>query len=87
MSSYPASFSFMRFAWTILLDHILVFIEGTKKTGTVVAMTMVVRKSSAIPLAILPMIFAVAGDITKRSAMSERAICPILEPLKSSNIS
>ena len=70
------------FDWTILLSHIFVFMEGTKRTGTVVAMIMVVRKSSAMPFATFPMIFAVAGTMTIWSAMSARAIWPILPPRK-----
>ena len=72
--SYPASFNFRILACTIGLPHIFVFIEGTKNTGTVVAMTIVVKKSSAIPLATFPIMFAVAGTITSWSAISESVI-------------
>ena len=61
--------------------------EGAKSTGTFMAITIVVRRSSAMPLAIFPRIFAVAGAITIRSAISARVTCPILEPLKRRNIS
>ena len=87
MNWYPFSFSFSMFPWTMLLSHIFVFMEGTKRTGTLVAITMVVRKSSAMPFATFPITLAVAGAITIWSAMSERAIWPILPPVKSSNIS
>ena len=77
MNSKPLSLSFSMFDWTILLSHIFVFMEGTKRTGTVVAMIMVVRKSSPMPFATLPIIFAVAGTMTIWSAMSARDTWPI----------
>ena len=53
------------------------FIAGAIKTGAWVAIRTVVNKSSAIPLAILPITLAVAGAMTKRSALSARLMCPI----------
>ncbi len=61
--------------------------EGAKSTGTRVAMIMVERKSSAMPLATLPSRFAVAGATTVAWARSARATCPIWEPRKSSKSS
>ena len=74
-------------AWTTGLAHMLVFMAGAKSTGTLVAMTMVVRKSSAMPLAILPMMLAVAGAITSRSARSASEMWPIFEEANKVKIS
>jgi hypothetical protein len=48
---------------------------GAKRTGACVAMTVVDSISSAMPLAILPIIFAVAGATTIMSAFSAKEIC------------
>ena len=87
MNRNPFSCSFFTFDRTMGFSHIFVFIEGTSRTGTVVAMTIVVRKSSAMPPAIFPRILAVAGAMTTRSAMSESAMWPTLLSVKGPNIS
>ncbi len=45
-------------------SYMWTFIDGAISTGAVVASRIVVRRSSAIPEAILPMMLAVAGAIT-----------------------
>ena len=60
---------------TIGFSYIFVFIDGTKRTFAFVAIIVVESISSAIPLATLPIISAVAGAITKISARFANAIC------------
>ena len=55
----------------------LTFIAGTSSTGALVAMIVVVSRSSAMPLATLPMKLAVAGATMQRSARSAREMWPI----------
>jgi len=51
--------------------YILTFMDGAKTTGKREAThNMVDNRSSAIPAAALPMIFAVAGAMSRRSDMS-----------------
>ena len=52
----------------------LLFIAGAIKNGLLKAQAVVVRRLSQIPFAILPIVLAVAGAITKISA-SVSAIC------------
>ena len=58
---------FSRVAW---LEYMLSFIAGAMTTGALVARTMQLSRSSAMPHAILAMAFAVAGAISTRSAAS-----------------
>jgi len=53
------------------------FMAGQMRTGALVAMTVVVSRSSAIPPAILPITLAVAGASRTRSALSASDTCPI----------
>jgi hypothetical protein len=53
----------------------LVFIAGAINTGARVAVYSVERKSSAIPFANLPMMFAVAGATSRRSIVDAIAMC------------
>jgi hypothetical protein len=62
---------------TAAFSHMFTFIEGTIRTGALEAITIVERKSSAIPFAIFPMMLAVAGRMMISSARSARATCPI----------
>ena len=55
----------------------LTFIAGATMTGAVVARSMVERKSSARPWAILARIWAVAGAMTTASAAWASEICSI----------
>ena len=64
-----------------------VFMDGTKITFAVVAIIVVESISSAIPLAIFPMISAVAGAITKTSANWASEICSTSHLLILANIS
>ena len=67
--------------------YILVFMAGAIITGAVVAITVVVSMSSAMPDAILPMKFAVAGATRNRSASLASDICSTSKCLSLSNIS
>ena len=49
--------------------HIFTFIAGHIKIGAIVAVIEVVNKSSAIPLAIFPITFAVAGHIKNNNVL------------------
>jgi hypothetical protein len=51
------------------------FIAGQINNGHLRAMTTVLSRSSAIPLAILPIVLAVAGAITATSAPSAKEMC------------
>ncbi len=58
------------------LVHILVFIAGAIKTGLpYTAMTVDVKRVSAMPDAIFPIILAVAGAMSKASAFLDNEIC------------
>ena len=70
-----------------MLPYILEFIAGAKRTGALAAIITVVRRSSAMPDATFPMIFAVAGATTIRSAFSARSMCDIFDSCVRSNIS
>ena len=52
-----------------------VFIAGAIITGARVAITVVEGISSAMPHAIFPIMFAVAGTIRNKSARFANAIC------------
>ncbi len=65
----------------------LVFMDGTKSTGALVAVMVVVSMSSAMPLATLPMMSAVAGAMMKRSARLAKAMCSTSHLLIFANIS
>jgi hypothetical protein len=56
------------FACTMGFSYMAVFMAGQMIIGAVVAITTVESISSAMPAAILPMILAVAGAITKTLA-------------------
>ena len=71
----PRAFSSRQFSWVISAVHMPVFIAGATSTGALVARTVVESMSSAMPFAILPMMFAVAGAIRNRSARLASAIC------------
>ena len=64
-----------------------VFMDGTKRTFAFVAMMVVESISSAMPFATLPMMSAVAGATTKRSASLARAMCSTSHLLIFANIS
>ena len=68
-------------------SYIFVFIAGAITTGALVAMTVVESMSSAIPFAIFPITFAVAGAIKKISAFFAKDICSISQFVTGSNIS
>lgn len=51
------------------------FIAGASTTGEPALITRVLTRSSAMPPAIFPMMFAVAGAISKRSAASVTVTC------------
>lgn len=53
------------------------FIAGASSTGAFVAMNNDDRKSSASPLANLPMVFAVAGATSNRSMVEAIEMCSI----------
>ncbi len=53
------------------------FMAGAISTGRLVAHTVVLSRSSEIPLAIFPRKLAVAGAITNRSAQSARLTCRV----------
>ncbi len=57
--------------------HILTFIAGAMNFGVSVANNVEVTMSSAIPLANLAIVFAVAGATTIASAQSPSATCCI----------
>jgi len=61
------------------ISYILSFMAGTNKTGEFAAIIVVESMSSAIPPATFPMILAVAGATTIRSASApgKHAVCPI----------
>ena len=67
--------------------YILSFIAGAMSTGQVMARNVVERASSAMPLAILPMLFAVAGATIIRSAQSGSEICSVEWSLVGANTS
>ena len=85
--SYPCRFSFSRFSCTIELWYILWFIAGATSTLQVHAITVVVSISSAIPFAILPITFAVAGASNTRSACFANATCSTENSKLRSNVS
>ena len=62
-------------ARTASCANIWVFIAGATSTGARVAMYSVDRKSSAMPLANLPMMLAVAGATSSRSIVDASAMC------------
>ncbi len=74
-----------RFFRTASCSNICVFIAGAISTGALVAVYSVDRKSSAIPLASLPMMLAVAGAINRRSAVDASAMCSISAFMPASN--
>ena len=51
------------------------FMAGQMRIRDLTAINTVVRRSSAIPLAIFPITFAVAGAITARSGRSAKEMC------------
>ena len=65
----------MRFACVAGFSHIPVFIAGATRIGARVASATELRRSSASPCAIFARIFAVAGAITTRSALSASPMC------------
>ena len=75
MISYPNLLNLSRLSCKIGLLYIFVFIAGEMITGLLHAITVVDNISSAIPFAILPMIFAEAGAISIASALSVSDTC------------
>ena len=75
INSYPNFFNLFIFSWTIGFSYIFVFIAGAKITLALVAIMVVDNMSSAIPFAIFPIIFAVAGATKKTSALFAKEIC------------
>ena len=65
------------FLLVALFNNIFSFIAGTTNFGVSIANSVVVIKSSAIPLAIFAIMFAVAGIIKVKSAQSANSICGI----------
>ena len=55
--------------------HMPVFMAGARRMGALVASTVVVSMSSAMPAAILAITLAVVGAMTKISARCARAMC------------
>ena len=66
--STPLFFNILRLSFTAIFVSILVFIAGATKTLDLVANNTVLARSSAIPLAILLIKFAVAGHTITKSA-------------------
>ena len=62
-----------------------VFIAGATSTGAFVARYSDVRKSSAMPLANLPRMLAVAGATMSRSMLDASAMCSMSEFAPGSN--
>ncbi len=73
----PRAASLARLSWVAPWCHIRTFIAGAISTGLSVASKAVVARSSAMPLAILAMMSALAGATTSRSAARLSWICPI----------
>ena len=69
------------------LSYMLLFMAGAMSTGAVVAMTIVVRKLSAIPPATLPIVFAVAGAMMTISALALTSMWSIVASVMGANIS
>lgn len=66
-------------------SYIFVFIAGQMILGALHAIIVVVSISSAMPFAIFPMVFAVAGATTKTSARFARATCSTSKSKSRSN--
>ena len=64
-----------------------VFMAAAMSSGALVANAVVDSISSAMPQAILPMILAVAGAMTNRSASEAKAICSTSQGCSRLNIS
>ena len=75
------------FSRTIGFAYMFTFMAGQIRTGARVAMTVVVSRSSAIPPAIFPITFAVAGATTTMWALSASEMCPISHSPVSWNVS
>ena len=69
--------SFSRFSCVAGWAYMSASIAGATSRGAEVAMTVVVRGSSANPAASLAMQFTVAGAITTMSARRARATCSL----------
>ena len=63
------------------------FMAGQMRIGDLTAINTVVRRSSAIPLAIFPITFAVAGAMTARSGRSAKEMCSTDGKCRSAHIS
>ena len=75
------------FSWTIGLPYILSFMAGANTTGDFVAIIVVDSMSSAIPFATFPIMFAVAGTTSIRSAFFANEMWPISHSFGDANIS
>ena len=84
---YPKRLSFARLSCTMGFKNIFVFIAGEIKIGQRHAITVVVSMSSAMPFAILPMTFALAGAMSTMSARFASATCSTLYWKLRSNVS
>ena len=71
----PRSFKMLIFCWTASLSYIFVFMAGQTTLGAFDAIYVVESISSAMPLANLPMTFAVAGATKNKSAFFARDTC------------
>ena len=76
----PRSAKTCRLCCVAALRYIFVFMAGAIMQGQVAASTVDVSASSAMPLAILAIMLAVAGTITSKSASAAVSICTIPQP-------
>ena len=76
-----------KFCWVTGLSYMPVFIAGAITTGALVAKSVVVTISSAMPCAALAMTFAVAGAITNTSAALASEMCSTSHAKLRSNVS
>ena len=63
--------------WLAGERYMALFMAGASTAGAVTAMATVVSRSSAMPLAYLPMKLAVAGITANTSALLASAMCSI----------
>ena len=83
----PRFLSAARFSCVTGLSYMPVFIAGATTTGALVASSVVVTMSSAMPCAALAMTLAVAGAITNTSAAFASEMCSTSHGKLRSNVS
>ena len=83
----PRSRRVCKFCWVTGLSYMPVFIAGATTTGALVASSVVVTMSSAMPCAALAITFAVAGAITNTSAALASEMCSTSHAKLRSNVS